>query len=149
MKGQAVKIALSVLVIGGSATYLLAATMSEGPTAVAYFHPADEVIVNPQSFKGQNIRVGGCVKKGTVLQKKGTLEYRFEIRPVMEMAKFPAAKDKSIGVAYTGVVPDNFKDNAQVIAGGHLDDEGKLVATEVTAKCPSKYDANGDPCLKE
>ena len=41
---------------------------------------------------------------------------------------------------YNGIAPDPFfKPGAEVIMTGHLTDKG-FVATEMTAKCPSKYE---------
>lgn len=138
--GPTVKIILSLLVIGGAATYLLASTMATGDS-LTYFHNADDVIAEPQTLKGQKIRVGGFVEKGSILQKKGTLEYRFEVRPVEEMIKHASARGKTMTVAYTGIVPDTFKDDAQVIVGGKIADDGTFAATDLVAKCPSKYEA--------
>jgi hypothetical protein len=41
---------------------------------------------------------------------------------------------------YTGIVPDTFKADSEVVLTGTMDDQG-FHATEMTAKCPSKYDA--------
>ena len=38
------------------------------------------------------------------------------------------------------VVPDTFKDEAEVVATGHLDGD-TLVVDHIMAKCPSKYEA--------
>jgi cytochrome c-type biogenesis protein CcmE len=134
------KIVLSVLIILGAGGYLLASTMATGD-ALTYYHNADELIVKPSAFSGQKIRLGGKVQKGTILQKKGTLDYKFEIRPVDEMLKFPEARGKTVTVAYTGIVPDTFKDDANVIVGGSLGTDGTFQAQDLIAKCPSKYEA--------
>ena len=41
---------------------------------------------------------------------------------------------------YTGVVPDTFKGEAEVVLTGRLEADG-FKATGMTAKCPSKYEA--------
>lgn len=143
MSGQTIKIVLSIVVIGGAAAFLLADTMASGDN-LTYFHTADEVIVNPASFQKQRIRVGGYVEKGSILQKPGTLEYQFLVRPIDKpgMLKHPEVKDKTITVRYTGVVPDTFKDDAEVIVAGLLQPDGRTFqAQELVAKCPSKYEA--------
>src|SRR5437660_790278 len=99
-----VKIVVSLLIIGGAATYLFAQTLGE---RVDYFHTADEVIVNPSEFAGSRIRVGGYVDECSILQKKGTFEFRFAVRPdhphkTNTELKFPAAKGKTIPVEYAG-----------------------------------------------
>ena len=44
--------------------------------------------------------------------------------------------------SYTGVVPDTFKNDAEVVLKGTLSAEGFSVAPNgVMAKCPSKYEA--------
>ena len=141
MAVQALKIIASVAVIGGSATYLLADTLQADPESFTYFRPADVVIVNPTDFYGKRIRMGGHVAKGTIFQKKGTLEYQFDVRPVPAMIKHPEALNKTITVRYTGVVPDTFKDDAEVIVTGELGRDGTFEAKELLAKCPSKYEA--------
>ncbi len=57
------------------------------------------------------------------------------------MVKHPEAADKTVTVRYTGIVPDNFKDDAEVIVTGTLGSDGVFTGTEVLAKCPSKYEA--------
>ncbi|MBK6684314.1 MAG: cytochrome c maturation protein CcmE [Deltaproteobacteria bacterium] len=139
-RSNLIKILLSATIIVGAGGYLLADTMAE-PEVLTYFQPADVVIVNQKDFLGQRIRMGGHVAKDSILLKKGTLEYQFEVKPVLGMMKFPEAKDKTITVRYTGVVPDTFKDDAEVIVTGMVQPDGSFVAKELLAKCPSKYEA--------
>ena len=47
-----------------------------------------------------------------------------------------------MSASYTGVVPDTFKSEAEVVLKGSLSKEGFSVAPNgVMAKCPSKYEA--------
>lgn len=141
MAGQTVKIIASVAIIGAAATYLFVDSLAADPEALTYFHPADVVIVKQDEFIGQRIRMGGFVEKGSIFQKSGTLEYQFDVRPIDQMMKFPEAKGKTMTVRYTGVVPDTFKDDAEVIVTGSLTRDGAFEAKELLAKCPSKYEA--------
>ena len=51
-----------------------------------------------------------------------------------------------VDAAYTGVVPDTFKDEAEVVLKGRLTADGfHTEASGVMAKCPSKYDPNRKP----
>lgn len=143
MTGHTTKIVLSVLLILGAGGYLLADTL-DNPDTLTYFHGADEVIVKPDAYVGQKIRLGGHVEKGSIMQKPGTLEFQFEVQPVNKpgMLKHPEALGKTIVVRYTGVVPDTFKDDAEVIVTGKLQaDKQMFIASELLAKCPSKYEA--------
>lgn len=137
MSRKVIQILVSVLLIGGSLTYLLSTSMSE---QIEYFHPADAVIVRSAELQGQRIRMGGFVVKDSILQKKGTLEYQFEVQPIAAMMKHPEAMNETITVRFTGIVPDTFKDDAQVIVSGAVEGD-TFQATDLLAKCPSKYEA--------
>jgi cytochrome c-type biogenesis protein CcmE len=41
---------------------------------------------------------------------------------------------------YDGLPPDTFTDDAEDVLTGHLTPEGVMKSTEMTAKCPSKYE---------
>jgi cytochrome c-type biogenesis protein CcmE len=46
-----------------------------------------------------------------------------------------------VNATYTGVVPDTFKNDSEVVLKGMLSPEGFAVAPNgVMAKCPSKYE---------
>src|SRR5688572_23479811 len=114
------KIVTSLVVIGGAAGFLVYSTMGSDLT---YFHQADEVLVKPKDFEGQRIRLGGYVEECSILQKTGTTEYRFQVRPdhphkMEQVLKHPEMKGKVITVTYKGAPPDTFKDNAEVIVTG-------------------------------
>ena len=65
-------------------------------------------------------------------QRPGTLEYRFKVQN----------KGSVVNASYTGVVPDTFKDDAEVVLKGRLSSDGFHVDPNgVMAKCPSKYEA--------
>ncbi|MFO0725009.1 MAG: cytochrome c maturation protein CcmE [Myxococcota bacterium] len=134
----ALKFGASVLVIGAAVAYLLQSSMSE---QVEYYRPADEVVVNAAALKGQKMRMGGKVRAGTIFMKPGTLDYQFDVYPIEGMLKFKEAANKTVTVRYSGVVPDTFKDDAQVIVTGKLGEDGVFVANDLLAKCPSKYEA--------
>jgi cytochrome c-type biogenesis protein CcmE len=46
---------------------------------------------------------------------------------------------RALPVAYSGVVPDIFKDGRQVVVEGALGRDGTFEATTLLAKCPTKY----------
>jgi len=51
-----------------------------------------------------------------------------------------SATNLAINGIEQGLVPDTFKADSEVVLTGTLQDNG-FHATEMTAKCPSKYDA--------
>ncbi len=140
MASLPLKIAASLIIVGGP-LYMIGDSLFADSEALTYFHGADAVIAQQSEFEGKRIKMGGHVEKGTIFQKPGTLEYQFDVRPVAAMAKHPEALGKTITVRYTGVVPDTFKDDAEVVVTGKLDSEGVFQAQDLLAKCPSKYEA--------
>ena len=141
MSAQSIKILVSILVIGGAVSFLFFDRLASDADALTYFYPADEVIKDRETLTGKRIRMGGHVAKGSIFQKKGTLEYQFDVKPHPAMIKFPQYKDGIVTVRYTGVVPDTFKDDAEVIVAGQVEADGSFTAQELIAKCPSKYEA--------
>ena len=134
------KIVLSVLLLGGALAWLIADTLAE-PDVLTYFHGADVVMAKTDELRGQRIRMGGHVVKGSIMQKPGTLEYQFQVKPVAGMVKHPEYLEKAVTVRYKGIVPDTFKDDAEVIVTGVLGDNDLFQGSELLAKCPSKYEA--------
>jgi len=64
------------------------------------------------------------------------------IRQVGTNAEFTLAENgETLKVAYKGSEPppDTFKDNSQALALGHFGKDGIFHATELQAKCASKY----------
>ncbi len=138
MSRKLFQIVLSIALIGGSLTYLLSESLSD---EIEYFHPVDVVLHQKSELSGKKFRMGGYVVKDSIFHKKGTLEYQFSVRPVPGMMKFGQYAEQSLTVRYTGIVPDTFKDDAEVIVSGTLGGDGVFLASDLLAKCPSKYEA--------
>jgi cytochrome c-type biogenesis protein CcmE len=78
----------------------------------------------PQS---QIFRIGGLVKEGSVKRDGITVNF-----VVTDLAQ-------EIPVAYTGILPDLFKEGKGAVIQGRLNDNGKFVASEVLAKHDENY----------
>jgi cytochrome c-type biogenesis protein CcmE len=136
----------SVAVIAGALGYLLSTSMSD---AMEYYHPVAVVMTKSAEMKGQRMRMGGLVQDGTIAQKPGTLEYIFEVKPIPReapsfaaiVAQNPGIMEQTLQVRFNGVVPDTFKEGNEVIVTGELGTDGVFYAKDMTAKCPSKYEA--------
>lgn len=74
-------------------------------------------------------RVGGLVENGSVQRAPGSLEVRFTLTDYAN----------TIGVSYTGVLPDLFREGQGIIARGRLAGDGVFVAEEVLAKHDENY----------
>ena len=137
-RGAAWKIVLSVVVVTGVVGYVLRTSV----VSAEYYKHVDEVMASPAQFHGKRLQVHGNVVPGSIEQARGTLMYRFKIEtgPKSVPPRSPAV----ISASYTGLVPDTFKDGAEVVAKGSLgpDDKLEVVPDGIMAKCPSKYDSN-------
>ena len=129
MKQKAVKIGITSLVLILALAGLLYSTLSEG---TEYYKHVEEVMVDPGAWHGKNLQLHGYVVKDSILRKPDTLEYRFKVQ----------SKGAVVDATYTGIVPDTFKDDSEVVLKGKLDANGfHVVPNGVMAKCPSKYEA--------
>jgi len=127
MTHRNIKIGATLAVLALAFAGLLWSTLSEG---TEYFKHVDEVMANRQAWEGKPLQLHGYVVPGSILQKPNTLEYRFKVQN----------NGAVIDAAYTGVVPDTFKDEAEVVLRGKLTPNGfQTDKNGVVAKCPSKY----------
>ena len=128
MKHKAVKLGLTGLVLALAFGGLLYSTLSEG---AEYYKHVDEVMGQPADWYGKKLQLHGYVVPESVLVNRRTLEYKFKVQ----------SNGKVVDARYTGVVPDTFKDDAEVVLKGTLSQDGFSVAPNgVMAKCPSKYE---------
>ena len=125
MSAKALKIAVTCVVLSGALGGLMYTTLQEG---TEYYMHVDEVMANTQEWQGKRLQLHGFVSD--LRQRPNTLEYRFQVHN----------NGKIITAEYSGVVPDNFKNGAEVVLKGQLHPDGFTVAPNgVMAKCPSKY----------
>lgn len=127
MSAKTVKIGTTFLVIALAIVGLMYTTLSEG---TEYYKHVDEVMTNPQAWEGKRLQLHGYVVDGSLMQRPNTLDYKFQVQ----------SNGKVVSARYTGVVPDTFKDGAEVVLKGKLGPDGFMVEPNgVMAKCPSKY----------
>src|SRR5262245_41519430 len=126
MKHKAVKFGLTGLVLALAFGGLLFTTLD---SATEYYKHVDEVMSQPEQWYGKKLQLHGFAKE--VARKPSSLEYRFEVE----------SNGQTVTAYYKGVVPDTFKNDAEVVLKGTLSPEGFTVAPNgVMAKCPSKYE---------
>jgi cytochrome c-type biogenesis protein CcmE len=127
MSSKAIKIAVTCVVLAAALGGLMYTTLAEG---TEYYMHVDEVMNNPSAWQGKRLQLHGFVND--LRQRPNSLDYRFQVQN----------NGKVITASYTGVVPDNFKNGAEVVLKGQLHGDGFAVdANGVMAKCPSKYNA--------
>ena|SRR5690348_4825855 len=127
MSTRAVRAIVSLVVVGAALSLVLFVTMRG---SADYYEHVDEVMKDAPHWYGKNLQMHGFVVDNSVLTIPNTLQYKFKVK----------YNDAVVDASYTGVVPDTFKDGAEVVLTGHLTPNGFLVEPNgVTAKCPSKY----------
>jgi cytochrome c-type biogenesis protein CcmE len=128
MSNKAAKIGISSLVLATAFGVLLYSSLGE---SLQYYKYVDEVMAEPAAWHGKNLQVHGIVVRDSIAQKPNSpMEWRFDIQ----------RNGKVLTAYYNGIVPDTFKADSEVVLTGTMDAKG-FHATEMTAKCPSKYDA--------
>ena len=146
MKARQKRIAL---IAGGLASLAVATGLALNAldSNIALYVTPSEVAAG-KSPQGKAFRIGGLVKAGSVRRQDMTV--RFVITDTVQ----------EIPVAYTGILPDLFRDGKGAVVQGRLGGDGVFTATEVLAKHDENYmppeaaDAlkraqHGDPKLAE
>jgi cytochrome c-type biogenesis protein CcmE len=129
MKYKAVKIGLTSLVLAMTFGGLLYTTMAEG---TEYYKHVDEVMTQPEPWYGKKLQMHGFVVPDSIKRRPDSLDYIFQVQ----------SNGHVVNASYTGVVPDTFKSDSEVVLKGVLTAEGfKTQPNGVMAKCPSKYEA--------
>jgi len=126
MSHKAIKIGLTALVLATAFGALLFTTLQDN---LQYYKYVDEVATVQQEGRGQKIQVHGNVVPGSAKGTIDRLNWTFDLH----------RNGKVISASYTGKLPDTFKDEAEVVLTGQFTPHG-FIATDMTAKCPSKYE---------
>jgi len=125
------KFAIGALLIVGSVGYLMASGIKE--TGQYFLTPSElsrKVSADP-TFYDVGMKVGARVVPGTIQRDVATQTVRFRITD--GGASYP--------VVFRGIPPDTFTDSVEVVVEGRLQKDGAIHATDVLAKCGSRYEA--------
>jgi Cytochrome c-type biogenesis protein CcmE len=117
-------IVLGLAIIGIAVGLVLKAFQSN----LVFFFTPTQVAAN-EAPQGKPFRIGGLVTEGSVIRNKDGLTVRFDVTDTA----------KTIPVAFTGILPDLFKEGKGVVAQGKLGPDGVFRATEVLAKHDENY----------
>jgi cytochrome c-type biogenesis protein CcmE len=138
MTHRYIKVGVTAFVLVLAFAGVLWSTLQEG---AEYYKNLDEVMVNQQEWHGKQLQLHGYIVPGSIYRKRDSLEYKFKVQNNPARSG-EAANDRLVEVSYTGIVPDTFKDEAEVVLKGKLTPTGfHTDPNGVTAKCPSKYEA--------
>jgi cytochrome c-type biogenesis protein CcmE len=125
-RSQTFRIGLAVVIVLGVIAWLAVSGIQSNKS---YYVTIGELQGMGAKAYTRHLRVAGNVEPGSIA-RNGT-HARFML---LELGK-------RLPVEYAGVEPppDTFKDNAQALAIGTLGRDGVFHATELQAKCASKY----------
>jgi cytochrome c-type biogenesis protein CcmE len=119
-----VAVVLGLSLVGAATAMVLAAFSSN---LVFFYSPSD--LVARAIAPGQRIRIGGMVEHGSVAHDADGTSVQFRITD----------GKTNIAVAYTGILPDLFRDGQGVVAEGELRSNGVFDASTILAKHDEKY----------
>jgi cytochrome c-type biogenesis protein CcmE len=129
MRSKAIKIAMTCVVLAAALGGLMYTTLAEG---TEYYKHVDEVLQDRAAWEGKRLQLHGFVTD--LRQRPNSLDYKFNV----------GFNGKVMTATYTGVVPDTFKNDSEVVLKGKLQGDGFAVDPNgVMAKCPSKYNPQG------
>jgi cytochrome c-type biogenesis protein CcmE len=95
----------------------------------SYYVTIKELNAKGKDAYSKRLRVAGNVQPGSIKRQGTHLEFLL------------VEEDRTLPVVYDGseAPPDTFKDNAQALAEGKFGRDGVFRATNIQAKCASKY----------
>ena len=131
MDGRRTKFILIGSGIAATMIFMLVVATQKSDGGFAYY-----VTVKEYTEKGQpkgHFRVNGKVAAGTIERMKDGRQVKFAIKDKDGTATLP--------VDFSGIIPDTFVDDADVVVEGTRRGDGVFEATTLLAKCPSKYEA--------
>lgn len=123
---------VGAMLIAAAVSYLVYAGIR---TTSMYYFDMDEFVGQRAAHVGEDLRVKGWVRDGSMHWDPSTNDLSFEL----------AKQDGSqpVSVTYRGILPDMFAPGREVVV------EGRYTGTALTAKqimtsCPSKYEPAKD-----
>jgi cytochrome c-type biogenesis protein CcmE len=122
------KFAALVVVIIGTLVWLAAGGINEGKT---YYRTVAELEQMGPAAMGQRIRVAGDVEPGTIVRQGKQVSFVLK------------QEGRRLKVVYKGSepLPDTLRDSSQALADGRMGPDNVFEASQIQAKCASKYEA--------
>ena len=120
---------VGAVLIAAAVSYLVYAGIK---TTSVYYFEMDEFVAHRAAHAGEDLRVKGWVRAGSVKWDAATNALAFDL----------ARQDgtEPVPVAYRGILPDMFAEGREVVVEGRYEPAG-LRAKQIMTSCPSKYEA--------
>ena len=131
MDGRRLKFVLIGIGIAATMLFLFLVGTQKSDGGFAYYVTVDEFL--EKGAPAGHFRVNGKVRPGSIERLDGGRRVLFAVVDPATQATLP--------VDFSGIIPDTFVDDADVVVEGKRRDDGVFQATTLLAKCPSKYEA--------
>ena len=131
MDGRRLKFLLIGIGIAATMLFLLVVGTQKSDGGFAYYVTVDEFL--EKGAPAGHFRVNGKVRPGSIERLEDGRRVLFTVVDPASQATLP--------VDFSGVIPDTFVDDADVVVEGKRREDGVFQATTLLAKCPSKYEA--------
>ena len=124
------KFIVAGLLIVGAVSYLMVSGIDD---TMVYYYTLSELKEKKSDLAGVDLRIHGHVSSGTIRIDRELSQVDFLVMEKKTTHTLP--------VTYQGIIPDTFKDGAEVVVEGtYQADRHHFQATVLMAKCPSKYE---------
>ena len=126
MKKSSIKFIIAAVIIVGAVAWL---AISGARDSKSYYVTITELQAMGNGAYSKNLRVAGNVAPGSISRSGPNASFTL------------LEQGKTLRVNYVGAEPppDTFKDDAQALAIGTYGHDGTFHATQLQAKCASKY----------
>lgn len=125
------KFAIGAAIVVVTAGWLMATGIKQsGQYFLTPTELSRKVALDP-GFYDVGMKVGAHVVPGSVTRDVATSTLRFSV----------ADSGATYPVVFHGLPPDTFTDSVEVVVEGRLQKDGVIHATDVLAKCGSRYEA--------
>ena len=118
-------IILGLCTVGAASAMITKAMQSN----MAYLY-APETVMAGEVPKNRLVRLGGLVKKGSLIRSETSLDLSFVLTD---------NRGHEVKVNYDRILPDLFKEEQSAVVKGKFDDDGRFMAEEVLAKHDAEY----------
>ncbi len=127
---RGIRLQWKLLVTGG---VLIAAigylVMAATGSSAVYYVSVSELQQSDATASGRPVRLGGEVSPGSIRREGRDLEFRI------------VDGDATLPVRFRGIVPDIFQEGITVVVEGRLEPDGTFAASNLLAKCPSRFES--------
>ncbi len=123
------KFGLVIALVVGTLGWVAASGVNDD--TASYYKTISDIEKMDANAKMKRLRVGGDIEKGSI--KREGKQVSFVL----------VEESRKMTVRYDGnePLPDTFRDGAQALVDGRMEQNGVFHAAKISAKCASKYEA--------